>query len=84
MNRAFSSLVLVAAIFAGAQAIADDSMNHADMTKRQLMNDCIEKQKAADVTMSKAQMKRICKERLKQQKTSGTFPEAPPVDTPRN
>jgi pentapeptide MXKDX repeat protein len=84
MNRAFSSIAFAAAILFGGHALADDSMTRADMTKRQLMNDCMEKQKATDVTMSKTQMKRFCKDQLKQQKASGAFPEPPPVDTPHN
>jgi hypothetical protein len=84
MNRVPGSIAFVAALLLGAHALADDSMTHADMTKRQLMNDCIQKQKAADVTMSKAQMKRFCKDQLKQQKASGAFPDPPAADTPRN
>ena len=84
MNRAFNSIALFGVILFGTQALADDSMSRSAMTKRQLMNECMQKQQSADVTMSKAQMKRICKDQLKQQKTSGVFPEPPPVDTPHN
>jgi hypothetical protein len=49
-----------------------------------MMKDCIQRQKTADVTMSKAAMTRICKDQLKQQKQTGTPPEPAPVDPPHN
>jgi hypothetical protein len=76
--------ILIAATLCGAQAIADDSMSHVTMTKSQMMKDCIEKQKTADVTMSKAAMKRMCRDQLKEQKQTGALPEPPPVDKPAN
>jgi hypothetical protein len=83
------TLMLKAAAFAafvltGTHALADESMSRATPTERQMMKDCIEKQKTADVTMSKSQMKRMCHDQLKQQKASGTPAEPPPSDTPKN
>lgn len=65
------------------QVIAADPVPRATMTKHQAMNDCLEQQKALDVTMSKAQMKRLCKDKLKQQKATGDMPEQPAGDPPR-
>ena len=47
-----------------------------------MMKECIERQKTKDVTMSKSEMKRYCKDELKRQKTTGAMPEQPPTDTP--
>ena len=84
-NRTRASMLLAVALcVSGARAFADDSMAHVTPTTHQLMKDCMERQKATDVTQSKAQMKRICKDQLKQQKQSGTPPEPAPVDPPHN
>jgi len=66
-----------------APALADDSMSQVTPSQSQAMKACIEKQKTADVAQSKAEMKRICKDQLKQQKQTGALPEAPPTDTPK-
>jgi hypothetical protein len=65
-------------------ALADDTMSHVTMTKSQQLKDCIERQKSTDVTMSKTDMKKLCKDQLKLQKQSGVSPEPPPVDAPRD
>jgi hypothetical protein len=59
-------------------------MSRASMTEHQAMKDCMERQKAAAVNMSKAQMKRLCKDKLKDQKATGDMPERPPTDAPHN
>jgi hypothetical protein len=84
MNNTISSLVLIGLSVCGTYALADDSMNRATPTDHQAMKDCIQKQKMADVNMSEAAMKRICKDQLKQQKQTGAPVDAPPTDTPRN
>jgi pentapeptide MXKDX repeat protein len=84
MNRIISCIVLIGFSVCGAQAFADDSMSRATPTDHQMMKDCIEKQKATDVNMSKAEMTRICKDQLKQQKKTGAPLDSPPTDTPRN
>jgi hypothetical protein len=78
------SMSVVALTLCGVHALADDSMNHVTMTKSQSMKDCIERQKAADVSMSKAEMKRICKDQLKQQKQTGALADPPATDTPHD
>jgi pentapeptide MXKDX repeat protein len=83
MNLVTSSLAL-AGLLVGGGVFADDTMSHATMTPRQAMKDCIERQKTADVNMSKAEMKRICKDKLKNQKATGDMPEQPPTDSPHN
>lgn len=84
MNRTINSLVLVGLSVCGAHAFADDSMSRATPTGHQMMKDCVERQKTADVNMSQAEMKRICKDQLKQQKQTGVPAEPAPTDTPRN
>ena len=73
---------LTAGALLGTQAFADDSIR-ATPNKHQLMQQCIENQKTADVTMSKSQMTRICKDELRRQKELGESA-PPPSDTPRN
>jgi hypothetical protein len=84
MHRKVISLALVGLSFCGAHAFADDSMSRATPTSHQMMQDCIERQKSADVNMSLAAMKRICKDQLKQQKQTGVPADPAPTDTPRN
>jgi hypothetical protein len=82
MNRSINLPALLLVLFA-AHAMADDSSS-ATPTDHQMLKECIEHQKSADVAMSKAAMTRLCKDQLKQQKQSGTPPEPAPVDPPHN
>ncbi|HEY0746049.1 MAG TPA: hypothetical protein VGD63_05070 [Steroidobacteraceae bacterium] len=82
-------LGLAAALLSGICVAADglgleeDAPSRATPTAHESMKDCIEKQKTADVTMSKSQMTRICKDELKRQRQFGeTTP--PPMDAPKN
>lgn len=84
MNRAINSVVLTGLILCSAQAFADDSMTKATPTNHQMMKECIDKQKTSAVNMSKAEMKRICKDQLKNQKETGAMPSPPPADTPHD
>jgi hypothetical protein len=79
----FTLAFLTAAALLGTQAFADDSVSRATPNKHQSMRECIEKQKTADVTMSKSQMTRICKDELRRQKDLGEST-PPPSDFPRN
>jgi hypothetical protein len=64
-------------------ACADDSMNRVTPTDHQLLKECMERQKTnTNVTVSKADAKRYCKDELKRQKATGAPPEKPPVDAP--
>ena len=76
-------MLVVTAILAGASSFADDSVSRATPTKHQSMKQCIEKQKTADVTMSKSEMTRICKDELKREKQFGESA-PPPQDRPGN
>jgi len=80
---AVGSVSLLGIVLGAGPALADDSMSQVTPTKSQALKECIEKQKTADVAQSKAEMKRICKDQLKQQKQTGTMPETPPTDTPK-
>jgi hypothetical protein len=84
MNRIVAALTLIGFSVCSAQALADDTVSRATPTDHQMLKECIEKQKTADVTMSEAQMKQICKDQLKQQKKSGIPAEPAPTDTPHN
>jgi hypothetical protein len=77
----FSLACLAAAALLGTQAFAGDSVSRAVPNKHQSMQACIEKQKTADVTISRSQMTRICKNELGRQKKLGEST-PPPSDTP--
>jgi hypothetical protein len=83
MNPSITACALVGLVFASG-AFADDAMTRSSMTKRQAMKDCIEQQKTVKMSMSKAEMKRICKDKLKDQKATGDMPEKPAGDAPHN
>jgi len=83
MNPLVHTVALAGLLFAG-QALADDSMSRAGMTPEQAMKDCMERQKAGPVNMSKAQMKQFCRDKLKDQKATGDMPEQPAADAPHN
>jgi hypothetical protein len=83
MTRRLHPLVLAAAALLVAPAFADDSVSRAAPTKHLSMKECIEKQKTADVTMSKSQMARICRDELRRRQALGEST-PPPSDTPHN
>jgi hypothetical protein len=83
MARILYSSIFAAAALLGAHAFADDSVSRAAPTTHQSMKECIEKQKTADVTMSKSQMARICRDELRRQKELGEST-PPPTDTPHD
>jgi pentapeptide MXKDX repeat protein len=83
LNPLVHTLALAGLLLAG-HALADDSMSRASMTNQQALKDCMERQKAGAVNMSKAQMKRLCRDKLKDQKATGDMPEEPAADTPHN
>ncbi len=82
MNHLITSASLVGLLMGGS-AIADDTPSRTTLTTHQAMKDCIEQQKTVAVTMSKSQMKRICKDKLKAQK-AGEMPAQPATDAPHN
>jgi hypothetical protein len=86
MKASIKALTVAPLLLCGALALADDStMRSVTPTDAQLVKTCMEKQKTnTNVTMSKEQMKRYCKDQLKQQKATGEMPEAPPTDTPHD
>jgi hypothetical protein len=80
MNK-LMTLASIAAVLLAGPVLADEAMPRATPTQHQSLKSCIEKQKTADVNMSKAQMTRICKDEIKREKTGDTPP--PPVDAPK-
>ena len=83
MNPLIHTVAMAGLLVAG-HALADDSMSRASMTDQQAMKDCMERHKVGAVNMSKAQMKRLCRDQLKDQKKTGDMPEQPAADTPHN
>jgi hypothetical protein len=83
MIRLAHAVFAIAATLAVGSSLADDTPGRATPTKHQSLKACIEKQKTADVTMSKSEMTRICKDELKRQKELGEST-PPPSDTQRN
>lgn len=76
------SAALAAAVLAST-AFADDAMRRATPSKHQMMKECMEKQKTADVNMSKSQMERLCKGEMKRLRTPADQP-PPASDAPRS
>jgi hypothetical protein len=76
--------MLAAGILLAGPCLADDAPSHAAPSRHQAMHECIEKQKTADVTMSKSQMTRLCKDELKRQKDLGESTPPPRDVTPNN
>lgn len=83
MIRPAHSVFAIAALLAAGSSLADDTVSRATPTKHQSLKACIEKQKTADVTMSKSEMTRICKDQLKREKDLGESP-PPPSDPPHS
>jgi hypothetical protein len=77
MKQLYHSLAFASLILLGGRCLADDSLSRVTPTKHQSMRECIEKQKTADVSMSKSQMTRLCKDEMKRQKELGES--APPA-----
>lgn len=71
------ALVFVAFI-AVHPAHADTTTTQSAPTDQQLMKDCIRKHETSDVSQSKSQLTRICKDEIKQRKITGTPPPPPP------
>jgi hypothetical protein len=84
MNR-LTGLIAVAPIaLCTSRVFADDSMGRVTPTDSQLLKQCMERQKTeTNVTVSKADAKRYCKDELKRQKATGASSERQPVDPPR-
>jgi len=84
MNRLTGLLSLAPMALAASLVFADDSMGRVTPTDSQLLKQCLERQKTdANVTVSKADAKRYCKDELKRQKATGASSERQPVDPPR-
>jgi hypothetical protein len=87
MNRSITPLLLVAAIACSGISRADDPAPQTAHTKRQMMKECMAKQKASDGGMPKEEMKKNCRdvtgterENVKAEKESAA--EAPPGTPP--
>jgi hypothetical protein len=72
----------LAVVLLAGVVLADDSVSRATPSTHQMMKECLEKQKTADVNMSKSQMTRICKDEIKRLKTPAE-PPPPASDAPR-
>ena len=87
MNRAMTSLMLVAALAYGVTAVADNtSMNSSTMTseQKQMMKDCMAKEKAKSDGTSKDEMKKTCMAQVNPQIQNGGANVAPtPASKPQ-
>jgi len=81
MNRVVNSIIFGLIPF-GTITFAGESMNRAKAA-RQIIEECIHKQKAADANVSKVAMIKNCRQQLREQRTTAAFPERPPAETPR-
>lgn len=79
MKRLICTIVCAGFVFAGAQALADDSMQN-DSTHHQMMKDCMAKHAAKNDGMSKADMKKACGDEMKMQKSANTPTDSPLAD----
>ena len=69
---ALAPITLCTSLACGSFALADDSMGRVTPTDHQLLKECMERQKTnTNVTVSKAETKRYCKDELKRQKATG-------------
>jgi hypothetical protein len=72
MKNLFKIVIASSLVMAGAQAIADDSSSApTPMTqaqKKQMWNDCMAKQKAANSTLTQSAMETACKNEMKKNK----------------
>ena len=83
MNKSTALIAMAPIALAASLAFADDSMDRVTPTEHQLLKECMERQKTnTNVTVSKAEAKRYCKDELKRQKATGAAPERAPADTP--
>jgi hypothetical protein len=83
MNKSTALIALAPLALVASLALADDSMDRVTPTEHQLLKECMERQKTnTNVTVSKAEAKRYCKDELKRQKATGATPERAPADTP--
>jgi hypothetical protein len=86
MKTVLKTVILSTLVAAGAQAIADDSPSaQSPMTaaqKKQLWDDCMAKQKAANAGMTQAAMETACKNELKKNKNDGNNLATGPQTTP--
>jgi hypothetical protein len=80
MKLVVSAIVSGLVLF-GADAFAGDPAGRAIKPTRQVIEECIHRQKAADV--SKVAMLKNCRQELKQQRTLESRREPAPVDLPR-
>jgi hypothetical protein len=67
MKHALTPIIVTALILAGTQAFADDATPSDSMTNqhKQMMQDCMAKQKAKNNNMSTDDMKQACKAEVK-------------------
>jgi hypothetical protein len=84
MNRLTGLIAVAPVALLSSLVFADDSMGRVTPTDSQLMKQCMERQKTdSNVSVSKADAKRFCKDELKRQKATGASSERQPVDAPR-
>jgi len=69
MTRILAPLAIAGLMLAGSYAFANDEASQAGMAQQhKMMKDCMAKHAAADNGMTKADMKKACKEEMKSRK----------------
>jgi hypothetical protein len=84
MKFVLKTVILSTLVAAGAQAIAADppSTPMTSAQKKQVWDDCMAKQKAANAGMTQAAMETACKNELKKNKNDGNNLATGPQTTP--
>ena len=66
MKNAIAMALCTGLMLVGFQAIADDAMSSSgSMSHKQMMKDCMARQKAKDSTLSTDELKRACQDEMK-------------------
>jgi hypothetical protein len=66
MKTMVTPLVFAALLVAGSQAFADDSMSSQSLAShKQMMQECVTKEKSTNTTLSTDDAKKMCKEKVK-------------------
>jgi hypothetical protein len=85
MNRVLTVTAMSGAIFAGAQALAVDSIRQPTMSKRQMIVqivDCMKNRMSGNKTISYNEAAKACKDQISKQSNSSTSGALVASDTP--
>ena len=81
MNRIVASLLLACLASAGVQAIADDTnTDRPVMTHKQMMKDCMDRERASNSGASTEDMKKTCRAKIKSYEDHPSETKTPPAN----